>query len=246
MTKTKLPSKLFFGIIQTMKTVLVTGANDGIGKSIACKFSKQKNNLILFGRDQAKLEAVKAECETNGSKVETFAFDLTNFDKLRETVDSILKNQSVDVLINNAGIWHKVGDLTSLNEDKIQEVINTNLTCHILLTRQLLDQMRNRRDTAIVNIISKSGIVAQLGQAVYTASKYGMKGFTDVLREDTKEEPIRIAAVYQSGTHTDMFKKAGEDFSSERFTEPDDLADVVVFMLSRPEKIWLNEVYVTY
>jgi len=102
------------------------------------------------------------------------------------------------------------------------------------------------RETAIINIISKSGIVAQLGQSVYTASKYGMKGFTDVLREDTKSEPIRIGAVYQSGTATQMFAKAGDDFPVENFTNPDDLADVVVFMLSRPAKIWLNEVQVVY
>jgi len=229
-----------------MKTILITGASDGIGKSIAIRLSKLNNKLILFGRDQSKLDSVKAECEANGSEVGTYAFDLTDFSKLHEVVDEIIVKQTVDVLINNAGIWQKAGDLTSLSEEIIQEVINTNLTCHILLTRQLLDQMRNRKDTAIVNVISKSGIVAQLGQAIYTASKYGMKGFTDVLREDTKEEPIRIAAVYQSGTHTDMFKKAGEDFSSERFTEPDDLADVVVFMLTRPKKIWLNEVHVTY
>jgi len=229
-----------------MKTILITGASDGIGKSIAIKLSGQNSKLILFGRDNEKLDAVKADCVANGAEVETHAFDLTDFGKLKEVVGGITASQSVDILINNAGIWHKAGDLTSLSEEKVQEVISTNLTSHILLTRQLLDQMRGRDGTAIVNVISKSGIIAQLGQTVYTASKYGMKGFTDVLREDTKVEPIRIAAVYQSGTHTDMFKKAGEDFSSDRFTEPSDLADVVVFMLTRPEKIWLNEVHVTY
>ena len=195
-----------------MKSILITGASDGIGKNIAIKLSNANNRLILFGRDSGKLDAVKSECVANGSKVETYAFDLTDFTKLREVTDSVISCQSVDVLINNAGIWHKAGDLTSLNEEKIQEVINTNLTSHILLTRQLLDQMRSRKGTSIINVISKSGIVAQLGQAVYTASKYGMKGFTDVLREDTKDEPIRIAAVYQSGTHTDMFKKAYRTF----------------------------------
>lgn len=229
-----------------MKTILITGASDGIGKSIAIKLSKENNKLILFGRDEEKLKVVKADCNANGSEASIYAFDLTDFTKLRETVESIASSQPIDVLINNAGIWQKAGDLTSISPEKIQEILNTNLTCHILLTRQLLDQMRNREDTAIINVISKSGTVAQIGQSVYTASKFGMKGFTDVLREDTKSEPIRVAAVYQSGTHTDMFKKAGEEFSLDRFTEPDDLADVIAFMLSRPKKIWLNEVHITY
>lgn len=229
-----------------MKTILITGASDGIGKNIAIKLSEQKHSLILFGRDDAKLQAVKTTCETNGSNVQTYAFDLADNSKRQDVVMEIMAGQQVDILINNAGIWHKVGDITTLSEDRITEVINTNLTSQILLTRQLLEQMRSRKGTAIVNVVSKSGVVAQAGQTAYTASKYGMKGFTDVLREDTKEEPIRIAGVYQAGTHTDMFAKAGDDFEVEKFTNPEDLADVVVFMLTRPEKIWLNEVHVTY
>lgn len=231
---------------KTMKTILITGASDGIGRSIALKLSEQKDNLILFGRDDSKLQTVKSACEANGAAVATYAFDLTDNTKRKSVVDEILSKQPVDVLINNAGIWHKVGDITSLSEEKIAEVINVNLTAQILLTRQLLDQMRSLEDTAIVNIVSKSGLVAQAGQSAYTASKYGLKGFTDVLREDTKDEPIRIGAVYQSGTATDLFSKAGDDFPVEKFTNPDDLADVVVFMLTRPKKIWLNEVQVTY
>lgn len=229
-----------------MKTALITGASDGIGKSIAIKLSSQKYCLILFGRDEAKLQAVKTVCENNGATVATYAFDITDNKKRLEVVEGILANQKVDVLINNAGIWHKVGDITSLSEENIEAVINTNLTSHILLTRQLLDQMRSRNGTAIVNIISKSGVITQAGQTAYTASKFGMRGFTEVLRLDTKDEPIRIGAVFQSGTATEMFAKAHDDFPVEKFTNPDDLADVVVFMLTRPEKIWLNEVHVAY
>jgi len=230
-----------------MKTVLITGASDGIGRSIAAKLSERKENLILFGRDKAKLQTVKSVCEANGAEVEMYAFDLTDDDKRRSIVEEVIGKQRVDVLINNAGIWHKVGDITTLSEDKIQTVINLNLTSQILLTRQLLEQMRSREGTAILNVISKSGLVAQAGQIAYTASKYGMKGFTDVLREDTKEEPIRIGALYQAGTATEMFAKAGDgDFPVEKFTNPEDLAEVVAFMLTRPEKIWLNEVHVVY
>ncbi len=104
-----------------------------------------------------------------------------------------------------------------------------------MLTRQLLEKMRSQAGSAIINIVSKSGVISQAGQGVYTASKYGMKGFTDVLRLDTEDEPIRIAGVYQAGTHTHMFAKTGDDFPVEKFTSPADLADVIVFMLTRPE-----------
>lgn len=229
-----------------MKTYLITGASDGIGKSIALTLSVQQCNLILFGRDETKLQTVKSDCEANGATVSTYAFDITDNKRRHAIIDDILQNQQIDILVNNAGIWHKVSDITTLSEEKITEVINTNLTAQILLTRQLLDHMRDRAGTAILNIISKSGLVPQAGQTAYTASKYGMKGFTDVLREDAKNKPLRIGAIYQSGTATDMFAKAGDDFPLEKFTNPDDLAEVVAFMLSRPDKIWLNEVHVVY
>jgi short-subunit dehydrogenase len=229
-----------------MRTVLVTGASDGIGKSIALALAKEQYNLILLGRDNAKLEKVKASCEALGINADSFAFDLLDDTIRRTTLDHIIASSPPDVLINNAGIWHKVGDITSLSEDHIEAVIGLNLTAQILLTRQLLGGMRQREGSAIINIVSKSGLIAQTGQAVYTASKYGLKGFTDVLREDTKSDPIRIAGVYQSGTNTDLFAKAGDDFPVEKFTDPDDLAQVIVFMLSRPKKLWLNEVHITY
>ena len=229
-----------------MKTTLITGASDGIGKSIATQLSKQKENLVLFGRDNDKLQTVKTACEANGSTVQTYAFDLNDNAKRKSVVEEVINKQPVDVLINNAGIWHKVGDVTTLSEETIQKVVSTNLTSQILLTRQLLDQMRGRSGTAVINIVSKSGLVAQAGQSVYTATKYGIKGFTDVLREDTKDEPVRIGGVYQAGTNTGLFAKAGDDFPVEKFTNPNDLADVIVFMLTRPEKIWLNEVHVVF
>lgn len=223
------------------KNILVTGASEGIGKAIALALAKEGANLILFGLNKNDLEAVAKECGV----AKTYAFDITDDSSRDKVIDEILKSCNLDVVINNAGIWHKVGDVTTLSESKIHEIISTNLTAHILLTRQVLPSMRNR-ETAIINVVSKSGLVAQKGQTVYSASKYGMKGFTDVLREDTMDEPIRIGAVYQSGTNTKMFSKAGDNFPVDKFTNPEDLAQVVVFMLSRPSKIWLNEVHVTY
>ncbi|WP_339672175.1 SDR family oxidoreductase [Dasania marina] len=226
------------------KTIVISGASDGIGRSIALKLAKNKANLILLGRDEERLKKLKKQCDFSGVNTVTYAFDLRD-DKIRNNVfDKICDSNEVDVLINNAGIWHKSDDITNISEEKIKEVIDVNLTSHILLTRRLLGGMRGREGTAIVNIISKSGLVPQSGEIVYTASKYGMKGFTDVLREDTCDDAVKISAVYQGGTSTGMFSKAGDDFQIDFMTEPDDIAELVAFMLSRPEKMWLKEVHV--
>lgn len=219
-----------------MKTILITGASDGIGRSIAIKLSLKGHKLILCGRDKEKLQEVAKECD---GQAEIRVFDINNS---AERANSISTIGELDVLINNAGVWHKVGELEEISDEMISDIINTNLTSQILLTKALLPLLRDKEGAAVINVISKSGITAQEGQSVYSASKWGMRGFTDVLRNDTKGNAVRIGAVYQSGTNTKLFEKAGDDFPVETFTEPDDLADVIVFMLSRPKKLWINEI----
>lgn len=221
-----------------MKTILITGASDGIGKSLATKLSEEGYNLILCGRDEIRLNDVAGKCKT---EVQVLAFDINNAVQRKEAVAKV---KDLDVLINNAGVWHKVGDLETLDDETIEQVISTNLTSQIRLTKALLPLIKDKVGSSIINVISKSGITAQAGQSVYTASKWGMRGFTDVLRNDTKGNAVRIAGVYQSGTNTDLFKKAGDDFPVETFTEPDDLANVIVFMLNRPKKLWINEIMI--
>ncbi len=112
------------------------------------------------------------------------------------------------------------------------------------LTRFLIVDLRKKSEAVILNVASKSGVVAQAGQSVYRATKYDVRGFTEVLTADDQESKIRVAGIYQSGTNTQMFAKASEEVPNNIFTEPEDLADVVVFRLSRPPKIWLNHVRV--
>lgn len=221
-----------------MARAIITGASDGIGKSIALRLAKDRYKVVLFGRDEVRLKEVAAQCDD----AEYHSFDLKDFSAMSEAIDKVLANGDVDVLINNAGIWHKMGDLETITDEKIVEVINTNLTSQIILTKKLLPHIRNRDKSFIVNIVSKSGITAQAGQTVYSASKYGLRGFTDVLRIDTKEDKVRIVGIYQSGTNTKLFEKAGEDFSAADFTNPDDLANVIAFTLSQPANLKINDI----
>jgi len=229
----------------THKTILVTGASDGIGKSIALRLAKDQTSLILIGRDLSKLETVKQQCEAEGARVTTYAVDITDDIKRDAVLKEISEAHQIDVLVNNAGIWHNSTELADLPVATIESVIATNLTAHILITRAFITSMRSR-DTAIVNIISSAGLQGRTGRTAYAASKFGMRGFTEALREETKSDPIRIGSVFQSGTNTQMFAKAGEEMPLEKYTDPNDLAEVVAFMLTRPPKIWINELHVVY
>lgn len=221
-----------------MKRILVTGASDGIGRSIAIRLAKDGYKPVLFGRDEARLKTVSRECDN----AEYFACDLNDHSALANIVANVLEAGDLDGLINNAGVWHKMGDLETIDDDKIIEVINTNLTSQILLTKKLLPHLRNRDGSVIVNVASKSGVTVQPGQTVYSASKWGLRGFTEVLIADTKEDKVKVVGVYQSGTNTRLFEKAGEDFSTEAFTNPDDLAGVIAFILAQPDNLKITDI----
>ncbi|HAV14766.1 MAG TPA: NAD(P)-dependent oxidoreductase [Candidatus Pacebacteria bacterium] len=231
------------------KVAVVTGGSDGIGRQIVLKLATQGVHVAILGRNTERLTAVEKEANEAGSpKAKLYVCDLRSLSMIKEVVGRILHEfGGVDVLINNAGIWQKKMPLEELEEGVVDEVIQTNLTAQIHLTRLLLPALKKQKEAAIINVISKSGVTAQEGQTIYSASKWGMAGFTEVLKTDLHGSHVRVASVYQSGTRTDMFMKTGEKFSAEKlekFTDPADLADVIVFMLSRPPKIWLHDVRV--
>lgn len=228
------------------KVVLVTGGSDGIGRHICLKLAEQGCAVAILGRDAERLAAVREDCIRLGAaKAVSYACDLRIAGDIETAAAAVLSEfGGLDILINNAGIWPKVSALDEVDADVLVATVQTNLTSLMQLTRHVLPSLRVAEEGAVINIASKSGVVAQAGQAVYSATKYGVRGFTNVLKEDEKESGVRVAGVYQSGTNTEMFAKANEDVPNQIFTEPEDLADVVVFMLSRPLKIWLHDVRV--
>ncbi len=224
------------------KVVVISGASEGIGRAIAERLAKEGAKLALVARNQEKLAAVAKAVDG-----QAFVCDIRDRVQVTKTIEAIVAQcGSIDVLVNNAGIWQKTDQLDKLDDQVIDDVLATNLAGTIYMTKAALPHLRKDDETAIIQIVSKSGIVAQEGQSIYTATKYGLKGFSDVLRADLKGTNIRIGAVYQSGTDTEMFRKTGEVFPQDKLTDPADLADAVAYMLTRPPKIWLPEIQVIY
>lgn len=230
------------------KTAIVTGASDGLGREVALQLGKQGVNLALIGRSKEKLETVKKQIKD--VKVEIYPLDIKDLSQIKLFVNKVVNDfKSIDILLNIAGIWQKKMPVEKIDEQIINNVISTNLTGLIHITRLIIPILKNQSEAAIINVSSKSGVTAQLGQSVYSAAKWGVRGFTEVIREDLKGTNVRIAGVYQAGVKTNMFFKTGEKFPSgvhESFMEPKDLAGIIVFMLSQPPHIWMEEVRVNY
>ena len=232
------------------KTIVVTGASEGIGREIAKALAKRGANLALVARNATKLQEVKSEIEALGStNSKIYICDVSNESEIKNTVKQIISDYPNDLigLVNNAGIWQKKDQLENISDEEIISVIQIDLMGVIRFTKELLPILKSQDESAIINISSRSGITAQPGQSVYTAAKWGIKGFTEVLKEDLKETGVHVAGVYQGGTNTNMFHKAGENWPLEKlntFIKAADLGETIAYMLALPPLIWLSEVHI--
>jgi len=230
------------------KVAIITGASDGLGKEVALGLGRVGVSLALIGRSKEKLEKVKSQIKK--VKVEIYPVDIKNQSTVNVVFKKIFKDfGNINILLNIAGIWQKKMPVEEIDEEIINNVITTNLTALIQITRLAIPNLKKQKEGAIINVSSKSGVEVKAGQTVYSATKWGVRGFTEVLREDLRGTNIKVAGIYQSGVRTNMFFKTGETFPKgvhERFMNPKDLANIIVFMLSQPKNIWLDEIRVNY
>ena len=145
------------------KIIVITGASDGVGKQTALRLAREGTKLALISRNEEKLnEVFQQSIELGALDVKVYPCDIRQTDKLENIVKSILSDYgSVDILINNAGIWQKLMPIEEIDKNVIDDVIQTNLTALIHLTGMLIPSLKSKPESAIINVISKSGIVPQ-------------------------------------------------------------------------------------
>src|SRR6202162_191008 len=186
--------------------VVVTGASSGIGKATALAFARKGARLALGARRLDRLNAVAQMCETRGSPdVSVRRLDVGNRADARAVIAAALRDhERIDVLVNNAGVgW--MGRLQEMPEDKIDELVATNLKGVIATTQAALPAMLNRRQGVIINVSSIVGFRASPYSAVYSATKHAIVGLSHALRGELSGTGVKVGGVYQGVTNTEFF-----------------------------------------
>ena len=230
------------------KVAVITGASDGIGKEIALRLAKEGVKLALIARGKEKLDAVISEASGMGSPQSvSYTCDLTDDKQVESTIKQIAAHfNSINILVNIAGVWQKMNYVEDIPPEEIRKVVDINLTALIMVSKFTIPHLKQQKDAAIINMSSRSGVQGMDGQTIYCASKWGVRGFTEVLKKDLKQTNVRVAGLYPAGIKTRILEKAGDRISTDEYTDPKDIAETVCFMLSRPPKIWLHEVRIVY
>lgn len=184
-----------------MKTIWITGASSGIGEALAKEYALQGHKLILSARNTLELERVKSQCHNSEQHI-LAPLDLSDYHALEEKVTTLVAQLGpVDILINNAGISQRY----LVNEGKItldEQVIATNLLGTIAMTRPILQDMLKYNQGQIVIISSMLGLFGMQTRSAYAASKHGLRGYFESLRNELASTNISVSLVYPGYAQT--------------------------------------------
>jgi short-subunit dehydrogenase len=214
------------------KRVLVIAATGGIGSSTAKLLAESGAQLFLTGRDAGKLSAIAAACRVPEER--TFVLDISQpeaVNKLKEKYFS--QFDGVDILINAAGIGI-IKSMDALTETDFLRSLNYNLYAPFLLVKAFLPAMKEIKKGLIINIPGVLGKVPMSGAAAYSASKYGLVGMMQSIREELKRTDIRITNLFLGGTDSPFWDTIDLKVQREKMIKAEEAAKAIWFLCQQP------------
>lgn len=225
------------------KTILVTGASSGIGQAIAVSVSKMGANVVINGRNIAKLENTLAELV--GVNNCFIAADLTNCEDIAKLADDV---PLLDGIVHCAGIGHRM-PAKMLTESDIDTVMKANFNGAVLLQAALLTKKKVKKDSSIVFIASKAADSPRPGNAVYSASKGALISYARCLALELAPRGIRVNCICPAMVWTDLImqnevtleqlQESEKSYPLKRYGKPEDVAYLAIYLLSNAS-LWMT------
>lgn len=233
---------------------LITGATSGIGKSTAIEFAKHGYNLIITGRRAERLTELKAELTKNyGVKVLDLCFDVRDEKQVALAINSITPEfKKIDVLVNNAGL---AAGLSTIQDGKIahwEQMIDTNVKGLLYVTKHVSKILIENKKGHIINIGSIAGKEVYANGNVYCATKHAVDALNKGMRIDLLPHGIKVSSVNPGMVETEfsVVRFEGDEERAKKVYEnivplkPEDIAETVYWMASRPAHVNINDVII--
>ena len=227
------------------QVAVITGASSGIGAATARALAGHGYNLALLGRRLDRIEALAAEL---GDSAIAIAADVTDRDSLVTAANRVqVELGGADVLINNAGVM-LLAPFSSEQRHELRQMVEVNLLGAMTATEVFLDQLRNGGGD-LINISSVAGRTAQAGNSGYAATKWGMNGWSEALRQELQPD-IRVSVIEPGAVATELTdhitdpaaKQGAEQLYQQLAITAEDVAEVIAFAVTRPRRMTPNEI----
>ena len=220
----------------------MTGAGRGLGREIALAFARAGADVAGTARTRVQIEDTIAGIEVLGCRGLALVADVTQELQVRTMVEQALAEfGQIDILVNNAGVA-EYGPFVEQEAADWRAMIDTNLMGTLYCTHALLPSMLDRSQGLVINIASVAGIHGLPNEAVYCASKHGVKGFTDALAVELKEKGVRVGGIYPGGMDTPFWDVQTYGGDRSRIMDPTRVAEMVVGVATQPDGILVREV----
>lgn len=224
------------------QVAIVTGASAGIGKATAIALANEGAHVTLVARREPELETVAEHIETNGGKAAVVPTDLRDKTQILSMFEATREAfGKPDILINSAGTVYREPVVTA-DPDEWRTEIETTLLGLMTASQIAVTDMLEQGSGHIVNVSSLNARKAAPGASGYTASKFGVNGFSEALRQEVTTEGIRVTVIEPGAVDTTM--QPDEVREAMELLSPRDIANTIVFAVSQPEHVSLNDIQI--
>jgi len=223
------------------RVAIVTGGASGIGKTISLALAKKGAFVVInYNRSEDKALALVKEIEDLGSKALAVQADISNFDEAKKLVDACIQTfQKLDILVNNAGVTQDKLILRMQEED-YDKVLNTNLKGAWNMSKHASKYLLKSDFGRVINISSVTGLIGNIGQTNYSASKAGLIGLTKSLARELASRSVTVNAICPGFIETDMTASLDQNLIDaylntiplKRLGKPEDIGNMVSFLAS--------------
>lgn len=185
------------------KIVVITGGCRGFGFELSKIFVSEGSRVVICDK--------VCEIGEHSLKTDAYTCDVTNEEEVQKFIDTVIKKYGhIDILINNAGVWIPHKHIEEVEAAEARRIFEVNVIGTFLCTKVILPEFKKTGGT-IINIISTSALGPRPTTAIYSASKFAVNGFTQALREEVKDYPIKVLSVFPGAMKTELFKEGVPD-----------------------------------
>jgi len=221
--------------------IWITGASSGIGKAVALEFAKIGCNVFVSARRAQELERLRDESGKLGDNIFPFPCNVASSTNVDQTVKKIVNEYDLNCLINNAGVTSfKNASDNSVNE--INDIINTNLLGSIYSIKSVLPTFIKNESGTIINILSVVVDKTFTRSSVYAASKMGLLGYSNSVREEVRKYNIRVINIMPGATETSMWSQEIRKEKADLMMNPESIARIIVSAYLQKDNLVTEEI----